>query len=99
MSNDKTAARKRAIKEFAIGAAVAAAGGIATYVSYSSARPGGTYTVYTGFIALGVVYAIKGLIGLVFPKAFADKNKPTSTAPKDAEAVVEAEVSEENDEA
>lgn len=63
----KTAARKKAVKEFVIGLAAAALGAGVSFASYSSARPGGTYTVYTGVIALGVIYACKGLFGIIFP--------------------------------
>lgn len=66
-NNDKATARKKAVKEFAIGLAAAALGAGISFASYSSAKPGGTYTVYTGVIVLGVVYACKGLFGLVFP--------------------------------
>lgn len=93
-SKDKTTARKKALKEFLIGAGVAAAGGIATAVSYNSARPGGTYTVYTGIIALGAVYAVIGLWGLIFPlgirgnKKIDTKSAEPAMADKDEEDVV-----------
>lgn len=103
MKNDKNVARKRALKEFAIGAAVAAVGGIISVISYNTAASnprGGTYTVYYGLIVVGAVYAIKGLYGLIFPLGLkGDNNTPTTTAPKDAETVVEAEITEDNDEA
>lgn len=66
-NNDKTAARKKAVKEFAIGLAAAALGAGISIISYNTARPGETYTVYTGIIVLGVVYACKGAFGLIFP--------------------------------
>ena len=96
MSNNsnKAAGRKKALKEFLIGAAIAAAGGIATAVSYNSARPGGTYTVYTGLIALGVVYAVIGLWGLIFPlgirgdKKIDNKAAEPAVVEKDEEDVV-----------
>ncbi len=94
-NKDKVAGRKKALKEFLIGAAIAAAGGIATSISYNSARPGGTYTVYTGIIALGVVYAVIGLWHLAFPLGLRGKNKPEAKAAepavveKDEEDVVE----------
>lgn len=101
-NNDKTTARKRALKEFAIGVVAAAVASTVSIISYTNAASnpsGGTYTVYYGFIAFGVVYAIKGLYGLIFPMGIKDKNNtPTSTAPKDAQAVVEAEVSEDDEE-
>ncbi len=90
MSDNKTNNRKKALKEFLIGAGFAALGGIATFASYNSARPGGTYTVYTGIIVLGAVYAIKGLFGLIFPNAF--KKKSAGNNPKaSAEALEEAD--------
>lgn len=95
MSNsNKTAGRKKALKEFLIGAAVAAVGGIATAVSYNSARPGGTYTVYTGLIALGAVYAVIGLWGIIFPlgirgdKKINNKSAEPAVVDKDEEDVV-----------
>lgn len=92
MSNnkDKVAGRKKALKEFLIGAAVAAVGGIATAVSYNSAKPGGSYTVYTGLIALGVVYAVIGLWGLIFPLGLRGNKKPSDKA-DEAEVVKETE--------
>lgn len=74
---DKASVRKRGIKELLIGAAIAAVGGLASYASYSSARAGETYTVYTGVIAIGIVYALKGAFDLAFPTGF--KN-PTASA-------------------
>ena len=96
-NNSKAAGRKKALKEFLIGVAVAAAGGIATAASYNAAassRTGGTYTVYTGLIALGVVYAVKGLWGIVFPLGLrGDKKIDEASAPatveKDEVKVVE----------
>lgn len=88
----KAKARKNGIIEFAVGAGVAALGGIMSYISYSSAKAGETYTVYTGFIVLGAVYAVKGLIDIAFPNAF-NKNKKaeenTDNATADAEVVKE----------
>lgn len=94
--------RKRAIKELIIGAVVAACAGMISYASYNAAatsRTGGTYTVYTGAIALGVVYAIKGGFTLLFPnlvlkwsKKAEAKSAEKSVAQKaTAKAVVEPE--------
>ncbi len=88
----KAKARKNGIIEFAVGAGVAALGGIMSFMSYSAAKAGETYTVYTGFIVLGVIYAIKGLIDIAFPNAF-NKNKKadesTDQATADAEVIKE----------
>lgn len=98
--NDKASVRKRGIKELLGGIGIGAAGGIATLVSYNSARPGGSYTVYTGIIAIGVVYAFKGLYDLIFPSGLG-KKKTTSGQPvttsETAEAATEAEVVKEED--
>ncbi len=93
---DKASVRKRSIKELIIGAAVAAAGGLATFASYNSARPGGSYTVYTGIIALGIVYAVKGLIGVIMPGIYL-KNQSKNQPADQPEAVAEAEVVKEED--
>lgn len=90
----KAKSRKNGIIEFAVGAGVAALGGIMSYVSYTTAKAGETYTVYTGFIALGVVYAIKGLIDIAFPGAF-KKNKKAN--PEVEQAATDAEVIKEED--
>ena len=80
---DKSTKRKRALRELLIGLAVAIAGGVISYVSYTTARAGESYTVYTGLIALGVVYAIKGLWGLVFPLGLR-RNQPGDKATEPA---------------
>ncbi len=101
-SLDKTNLRKRALREFLIGLVVAAFAGFISYSSYNAAatsRTGGTYTIYTGAIALGVVYAIKGGFTLLFPnlvlkwsKKSAKKSKTTtSDAKAPAEALVESD--------
>lgn len=77
-NQDKIAGRKKALKEFLIGVAVAIVGGIATAVSYNSAKPGGSYTVYTGLIALGIVYAAIGLWRLAFPLGLRGNKKSGS---------------------
>lgn len=68
-------ARKRGLKNLGIGAAIAIAGLIFTAISYSNAKPGGTYTVYTGIIAIGVIDAVVGLYYLINPKAALPKDK------------------------
>lgn len=79
-NQEKSVARKKAVKEFAIGLAAAAAGAGISFVSYNSARPGGTYTVYTGIIAIGVIYACKGLFGMVFPLGLKKSKKVAEPA-------------------
>lgn len=99
MSNtakDQINKRKRGIKEFLIGAAVAAAGGLATLASYNAAKPGETYTVYTGFIALGIVYAVIGAFHIAFPNA-GKKSIDTTSSEKKSEAAAEADVVKEED--
>lgn len=70
---DKASVRKRGIIEFIGGAVVAAIGGIASFASYQAADYGESYTVYTGIIALGVIYALKGIYDVVFPSGFGKK--------------------------
>lgn len=91
---DKASARKRGIKELLAGVALAAVGGIATAASYNSARPGETYTVYTGVIALGVVYACIGLWHVASPKV---AKKEQQEATKETEAIEASTVKEEED--
>lgn len=99
VSKYKKDARKKALKELLIGLAVAAVGGFVSWASYSSAKPGGSYTVYTGIIVLGIFYAGKGIWDLIFP--FGIKGDKAPLAPEDksakakAEAAVEAEVTDE----
>lgn len=69
------AGRKKGLVNLCIGLAIAAVGGLMSYVSYSNARPGEKYTIYTGFIAIGVIDAICGLYYLINPKATISKNK------------------------
>lgn len=79
-NNAKAEARKKALKEFLIGAGVAAAGGIITWISYSTAEPGERYTIFTGVIALGAVYAVHGLFRMIVPA----KNAGSDGVPKAA---------------
>lgn len=99
ISTYKKAARKKALKELLIGLGVAALGALISWGSYSSAKPGGRYTVYTGIIVLGVIYAGKGAWGLIFPfglrgdKApLAPQQKSDQKAETKAKAAAEAEV-------
>ncbi len=92
----KESLRKRATKEFIIGLVVAIIAGAISYASYdaaASSATGGTYTVYTGAIALGVIYAVKGGFTLLFPSTvlkWSNKsNKNQSKTKAKAEAVVE----------
>lgn len=79
-NNDKAEGRKKALKEFLIGAGVAAVGGIITFISYSTAKPGERYTIFTGIIALGMVYAVHGLYRMAFPLGLKKSNKSTEAA-------------------
>lgn len=90
---DKASVRKRGAIELLIGVAVAAAGGILTAISYNAARPGERYTVYTGVIAIGVVYAFKGLFDIAFPKVPKDTDQE---AVKDTKAIEPDTVKEED---
>ena len=92
---DKASVRKRGIKELLIGVAIAAVGGLASYASYSSARAGETYTVYTGVIAIGIVYALKGAFDLAFPTGF-KKSDSISDDSKKVEAA-EADIVKEEE--
>jgi len=82
-NNAKTEARKKALKEFLIGAGVAAAGGIITWISYSTAEPGERYTIFTGVIALGVVYAVHGLFRMIVPAKTAEPNSTPKVVAED----------------
>lgn len=88
---DKASVRKRGVIELLIGIAIAAAGGI--FISYNTARPGERYTVYTGIIAIGIVYAFKGLFDIAFPKVPKNVDKE---AAKEPEAVETGTVKEED---
>ncbi len=80
MSNNQAAARKKALKELLIGGAVAIVGVVASVASYNMAKVGETYTVYTGVIVVGAVYALKGLFGLAFPSGFKKVSKSAEPA-------------------
>lgn len=97
MSKDvksKADMRKRGIKELIGGAVIAAVGGLASMASYNMAKNGETYTVYTGIIALGAVYAIYGIIHIVFPAGFGKAKKDAE--PVEAETSSADEVKEED---
>lgn len=90
----KESLRKRATKEFIIGLVVAVIAGAISYASYdaaASSATGGTYTVYTGAIALGVVYAIKGGFTLLFPSTVLKWSKKSNKNQIKAEAEAVAE--------
>jgi hypothetical protein len=60
-----TVARKRGMRQIAIGAVVFVIGlviTIATYSSASSSPSGGTYVLAYGPMILGVMYAIRGIV-------------------------------------
>lgn len=86
-NNAKSEGRKKALKEFLVGAGVAAAGGIITAISYSTAKPGERYTIYTGIIVLGLVYAVHGLYKMAFPLGL--KKSKKSEEPTVIEKAVE----------
>lgn len=95
----KEGLRKRATKEFIIGLVVAVAAGAISYASYdaaASSATGGTYTVYTGAIALGVVYAIKGGFTLLFPSTVLKWSKKSQSSQAKTEAKAEAVVEDDN---
>lgn len=69
------AGRKKGIINLCIGAGIAIVGGLISLASYNNARPGETYTVYTGVIAVGIIDAICGLYYLINPKATLPKDK------------------------
>lgn len=68
-------ARKKGLTNLFIGLGIAALGGILSLVSYNTAKPGERYTVYTGFIAVGIIDALIGLYYLINPKAALPKDK------------------------
>ncbi len=74
-SEQLKAGRKKGLINLGIGAAIAIVGALVSYASYSNAKPGQTYTVYTGIIAVGVIDAICGLYYLINPKATLPKDK------------------------
>ncbi len=86
---DVKSVRKRGIKELIGGVVVAVVGAVASYASYNMAKAGETYTVYTGIIVLGIVYAFKGVYDLAFPAGFGKKKDQ-----EPIEAANEAEVVE-----
>lgn len=69
------AGRKKGLINLGIGAAIAIVGALISYASYANAKPGQTYTVYTGIIAVGVIDALCGLYYLINPKATLPKDK------------------------
>lgn len=86
--------RKNGIIELAVGAGVAALGGILSYISYDTAKVGEIYHTYIGLITFGIIYAGKGLIDLLFPNAFKKKQsseKESEKTPTEAEAIVKEE--------
>lgn len=94
---DKASVRKRGIKELIGGIVVAAIGGIVSFMSYSTAKVGERYHIYTGVIALGVVYAIKGLIDIAVPAGFGKKGADKTVTANTTETAKETEIVEEDD--
>lgn len=68
-------ARKKGFTNLGIGLGIAALGGILSLVSYNTAKPGETYTVYTGLIVVGIIDALCGVYYLVNPKAALPKDQ------------------------
>ncbi len=97
-NSSKPKTRKRGLIEIAAGVGLAAIGGLATAASYNAARPGESYTVYTGIIALGVVYACKGLYDAIFPNGFKKSHKDIEPAKTEkAEATADDDIVKEED--
>ncbi len=94
---DKASVRKRGIKEILGGVAITAVGGIMTAASYNAAKPGQSYTVYTGIIALGIVYAFKGIFDVVFPAGLGKGKKESAADEKKVEATAEADIVKEEE--
>ncbi len=86
---DKAAVRKRGIIELVAGAAAAGIAILASVASYNAAKAGETYTVYTGFIVLGIAYAVKGIYDLAFPAGIM-KNKNSEHDDSSAKAAIPA---------
>jgi hypothetical protein len=63
--NVASAYRKKGLVAIVVGAALAAAGIIATLVSMDSARRGGTYTVWYGAVVVGLMAILGGIIKLI----------------------------------
>ena len=61
--------RKKGLINLGIGLAIAAVGALISFISYNNAKPGETYTVYTGIIVIGIIDAVCGLYYLINPKA------------------------------
>ncbi len=59
---------KRGLINLLVGAGIAALGGILSFVSYN-AKPGESYTIYTGIIVIGIIDAICGIYYLIRPSA------------------------------
>ena len=95
---DKASIRKRGTKEILAGVAIAAVGGIVSAISYNTAKAGESYTVYTGVIALGIVYAFKGVYDVAFPAGLGKSKKGIdATQDEKPEVATDTEVVEEED--
>lgn len=68
-------ARKKGLVNLLVGAGIAALGGILSFVSYNNAKPGESYTIYTGIIVIGIIDAICGIYYLIRPSAALPKDK------------------------
>lgn len=68
-------ARKKGLVNLLIGAGIAALGGILSFISYNNAKPGESYTIYTGIIVIGIIDAICGIYYLIRPSTALPKDK------------------------
>ena len=65
-----------------MGPGIAALGGILSFVSYNNAKPGESYTIYTGIIVIGIIDAICGIYYLIRPsQLFLKINNPIAALP------------------
>lgn len=67
--------RKKGFTNLGIGAAIAIIGALISFASYNNAKPGESYTVYTGLIVVGIVDALCGLYYIINPKAALPKDQ------------------------
>lgn len=68
-------ARKKGLMNLGIGCGIALLGGILTLISYNNAHPGERYTIFTGFIVVGIIDALCGVYQLINPKSALPKDK------------------------
>jgi len=66
-------ARQKAVQLMLRGIVLAVIGGIVTWITYSSAKPGGTYYVCSGLIFFGGLGFLIGLTCFIFPRLLIKK--------------------------